>query len=308
MLNDPYWGRLDFKTDYPFGVLVFNVTTLVSGFHPSEFKSKSDDPYQFAAALAIKVASLDDYLVVLERLFQKAKGAGAVCLKTTLAYQRTLKFDNVPKDRAARVFGRPRRELAALEIKDFEDFIMWRLVELSARYGLPFQIHTGHGRIQGSNPMNLVDLIEANPRTKFILFHGGFPWVGETGIIVMRHSSHVWLDSVWMPTLSYATSKRAFHEWLDVMPSSRIMWGADANHAEGIYGATEMTRRCLAEVLAARVDRGELAEDHALAIGRQILRDNALALFPQLKDRLWKHKGIPMKPPNTASALPPKGQ
>ena len=32
MLNDPYWGRLDFKTDYPFGVLVFNVTTLVSGF------------------------------------------------------------------------------------------------------------------------------------------------------------------------------------------------------------------------------------------------------------------------------------
>ena len=138
--------------------------------------------------------------------------------------------------------------------------------------------------------MNLVDLIGANPRTKFILFHGGFPWVGETGIILMRHSSHVWLDSVWMPTLSYATSKRAFHEWLDVMPSSRIMWGADANHAEGIYGATEMTRRCLAEVLAERVDRGDLREEHALRIGRQVLRDNALSLFPQLQSRLWKHK------------------
>jgi predicted TIM-barrel fold metal-dependent hydrolase len=179
----------------------------------------------------------------------------------------------------------------------FEDFIMWRLVELSARYDLPFQIHTGHGRIQGSNPMNLVDLIEANPRTKFILFHGGFPWVGETGIILMRHGSHVWLDSVWMPTLSYATAKRAFHEWLDVMPSSRIMWGGDANHGEGIYGATEMTRRCLAEVLAERVDSGDLREEHALTIGRQVLRDNALALFPQLKERLWKHKGITMKPP-----------
>lgn len=298
MFNDPYWGRFDFKTDYPFGVQVFNVTTLVSGFHPSEFKSKSDDPYYFAQTEAIKAASLDDYLVVLDRLFQKAKGAGAVCLKTTLAYQRTLRFENVPKDRAAKAFGRPRKELSASEIKDFEDFIMWRLVELSARYGLPFQIHTGHGRIQGSNPMNLVDLIEANPRTRFILFHGGFPWVGETGIILMRHSSHVWLDSVWMPTLSYATSKRAFHEWLDVMPSSRIMWGADANHGEGIYGATEMTRRCLAEVLAERVDRGELAEEHARQIGQQILRDNALALFPQLKDRLWKHKGVGMKPPD----------
>ncbi len=297
MLNDPYWGRLEFKTDYPFGVLVFNVTMLVEGFHRSEFKSRSDDPYGFAMAEGLKVESLDDYLVVLERLFQKAKGAGAVCLKTTLAYLRTLRFENVAKDRAAKAFGRPRGELAPAEIKDFEDFIMWRLVELSARYELPFQIHTGHGRIQGSNPMNLVDLIEANPRTKFILFHGGFPWVGETGIILMRHSSHVWLDSVWMPTLSYAASKRAFHEWLDVMPSSRIMWGADANHAEGIYGATEMTRRCLAEVLAERIDRGDLREEHALAIGRQVLRENALELFPQLKDRLWKHKGIPMKPP-----------
>ena len=40
MLNDPYWGRLEFKTDYPFGVLVFNVTTLVAGFHSSEFKAE----------------------------------------------------------------------------------------------------------------------------------------------------------------------------------------------------------------------------------------------------------------------------
>ncbi|MFI5457838.1 MAG: amidohydrolase family protein [Isosphaerales bacterium] len=299
MFNDPYWGRLEFKHDYPFGVLVFNVTEFVHSFHPSEFKQASDDIYRFSRAEGLKVDSLADYQVVLARLFQRAKAAGAACLKTTLAYQRTLRFENVPEARAARVFGRPRSELSLPEIKEFEDFIMWRLVELSARYDLPFQIHTGHGRIQGSNPMNLVDLIEANPRTKFILFHGGFPWVGETGIILMRHASHVWLDSVWMPTLSYSTAKRAFHEWLDVMPSSRIMWGGDANHAEGIYGATEMTRRCLAEVLAEKVDRGDLSEEHALRIGRQVLRDNALALFPQLKDRLWKHKGITMKPPET---------
>jgi hypothetical protein len=129
--------------------------------------------------------------------------------------------------------------------------------------------------------------------------------VGETGIILMRHARHVWLDSVWMPTLSYTTAKRAFHEWLDVMPSNRIMWGGDANHAEGIYGATETNRRCLAEVLAERVDRGDLLEEHALRIGRQILRDNALALFPQLKDRLWKHKGSAMKPPGASAGPQP---
>ena len=296
MFNDPYWARFEFKHDYPFGVLVFNVTTLVRGFHPSEFKSPADDPYHFARQKGLRAESLDDYLVVLDRLFREAKEKGAVCLKTTLAYQRTLRFEDVPKARAARVFGRPKAELTAHEVQDFEDFVMWRLVELSAKHELPFQIHTGQARIQGSNPMLLVDLIEANPKTKFILFHGGYPWVGETGVIVMRFASHVWIDSCWLPTLSYSTAKRAFHEWLEVMPSSRILWGADCTHAEGIYGATEYTRRCLAEVLAEKVDRGDLTEEDAGRIGKQIMRDNALALFPQLKDRLWKGKGK-LKPP-----------
>src|SRR5206468_2506650 len=169
------------------------------------------------------------------------------CLKTTLAYQRTLRFENVSKERAAQAFGRPRKELTESQIQDFEDFIMWRLVELSAKYNLPFQIHTGDARIQGSDPMLLVDLIAANPKTKFILFHGGYPWIGETGMIVAKAtqgSANVWIDSVWLTTISYSTAKRAFHEWLEVMPSDRIMWG-DCNHAEGIYGATELTSRCV---------------------------------------------------------------
>ena len=290
MFNDPYWARFELHTDYPFGVLVLNVTTVVRGFHPSEFKSAADDPYDFARRKGLKIKSLDDYLAVLDRLFREAKGKGAACLKTTLAYERSLRFENVPRERAARVFGRRRSELSEREVRDFEDFIMWRLVELSARHGLPFQIHTGQARIQGSNPMLLVDLIEANPKTKFILFHGGFPWVGETGVIAMRFSSHVWVDSCWLPTLSYSTAKRAYHEWLEVMPSNKIMWGADCTHAEGIYGATELTRRCLAEVLAEKVGHGDLREEDALRIGKQVLRENALELFPQLKERLGKEK------------------
>lgn len=303
MFNDPYWARLKLATSYPFEVLVFNVTLLPQAFHPSEYTNPWDSPYRFAQEEGLPMETLDDYLKVLDRLFLKAKSSGAVCLKTTLAYVRTLEFENVPKEVAAPLFGRPRNRLTPKEVKAFEDFIMWRLVELSAKHDLPFQIHTGQARIQGSNPMLLVDLIEANPKTKFILFHGGFPWVGETGVILMRHAKHVWLDSVWLPTLSYTTAKRAYHEWLEVMPSDRIMWGADCNHAEGIYGATEFTRMCLAEVLAEKIDRGDLREEHALQIGRQILRDNALALFPQLKERLWKQKGKLMPPVESAKPI-----
>lgn len=289
MLIDPYWARFKFTTSYPFEVLVFNVTTLVRGFNPGEFNNPWDSPWRFASEEGLKLESLDDYLVVLDRLFVKAKAAGAVCLKTTLAYERTLDFEKATKESAAKAFGRSRAALTPEERKAFEDFIMWRLVELSAKHELPFQIHTGHARIQGSNPMLLVDLIAANPKTKFILFHGGYPWVGETGAIATRHKN-VWIDSVWLPTISFTMARRAFQEWLDVVPSNRIMWGADVNHAEGTYAATEVTRRCLAAALADKVERGELREEDARRIGRQIMRENALEIFPQLRQRLWRDR------------------
>ena len=286
MFNDPHWERYGFNLTYPFEVLVLNVTPLIYGHHASEYNVDSDSPYVFAEKHGLPMETLDDYLAVLDRLFLAGKDAGAVCLKTTAAYQRTLDYARVPKERAAAAFGKRRTALSEQEIKDFQDFIMWELCERSGRYELPFQIHTGQARIQGSNPMLLVDLIAAHPETKFILFHGGYPWVGETGVILQRYWRHVWIDSVWLPQLSYSTAKRAFHEWLDAIPSNRIMWGADCNHAEGVYGSTLLTRRCVSEVLAEKVIAGDLAEDHALRIGRQILRENALELFPQLRERV----------------------
>jgi predicted TIM-barrel fold metal-dependent hydrolase len=290
MLNDPYWARFAFQEEYPFAVQVLNVTTLPRGFHAGEFTSADDDPYAFAKKHGLKLDSLDDYLRVLDRLFTEAKAKGCVGLKTTLAYQRTLLFEKVPRERAAKAFGKRRSELSPEEVKAFEDFVMWQLAGLSAKHDLPFQIHTGDARLQGSSPMLLLDLIEGNPKTRFALFHGGYPWVSETAAIVMRHRN-VWIDSCWLPTISATMARRAFHEWLDVAPSNRILWGADCNHAEGIYGATELTRRVLAEVLAERVERGDATEEDARRIGRQVLRENALALFGGLKARLWKHRG-----------------
>ena len=297
VVNDPYWEPYDFKTYYGFTVNVLRLNPLFHGFHPSEFRAskRRENPYDFARTLGITIESFDDYLTFIDRVFALAKAAGFVGLKHTLAYERTLSFDKVSKERAAEAFGKERKDLTSEQIKAFEDFLMWHFCELSVKYEMPFQIHTGHARIQGSNPMLLVDVIQANPKTKFILFHGGVPWVSESGAIAAR-LPNVYLDSVWLPTLSPTMARRAYHEWLDLVPSNRILWGADCNHAEGIYGATQMTRQALAEVLAERIDRGELREPDAQHIGQQILRENALALFPGLKDRLWRHKQARLTP------------
>ncbi|HEY2840813.1 MAG TPA: amidohydrolase family protein [Pirellulales bacterium] len=287
MLIDPYWARLQFARAYQFAVPVLNVSMLISGHHADKFANPLDSPYVFAERKGRKIESLDDYLEVLDKLFEEAVAADVACLKSTQAYQRTLTYDRVPKERAAAIFGKTSDKIKPEELKAFEDFMFWHIVKLSAKYDLPFQIHTGQARIQGSNPMLLVDLIEANPKTKFILFHGGYPWIGETAVIGMKYRN-VWIDSVWLPTLSYTMAKRAYQEWLESMPSDRILWGADTVQAEGIYAATEFTRQCLTEALAEKVERGELIEKHAAHIGRQIMRENALALFPKLRRQLWR--------------------
>ncbi len=295
MIMDPYWDRLGFSLEYPFAVPAVNVTALLRGTAAADFPSPLDSPYAFAARENLPIGTFDEYLAVLDRILLHGKTRGAVCLKTTTAYERTLDFEKVDKERAARAWGKLRAQLAPAELKAYQDFLMWHLAGLSAQHHLPFQIHTGHARIQGSNPMLLVDLIAANPATRFILFHGGYPWIGETGAIATRYRN-VWIDSVWLPTISYTMGKRAYQEWLEVVPSNRILWGADAHHAEGIYSATEFTRRCLAEALAEKVERAELREEHALRIGRQILRENALELFPSMREKLWKHKGTRLVP------------
>ncbi len=287
MLIDPYWARLKFERAWPFAVQVLNVNTLIQGSHPARFANPLDSPYVFAERAGLPAASFDDYLAVVEEIFKHAVAADAVCLKTTLAYERTLDFRRTPREEAAAAYGTPPGEISPAAQRAFEDFMVWHIASLSAEYELPFQIHTGHGRVQGSNPLLLADLIEANPRTRFVLFHGGFPWVGETGIMAMRYRN-VYIDSCWLPTLSYSTARRAYQEWLECVPSDRIMWGADTVQAEGIYAATEFTRQCLAEALAEKVARHELLEQHALQIGRQILRENALALFPKLRRMLWR--------------------
>jgi uncharacterized protein len=281
MLVDSYWTPLDFKTYWPFEVRVFRVDSLLRGFHPSELEHPLEDPYDYARRRNLALKTFDDYLALVERLFAEAKQEGVVCLKTGMAYKRDLLFTKVSKGQAAQAFGKARSALTAQQVRDFENFMLWRLAELSAQYELPLQIHTGDARIQGSNPLLLLDVIEGNPKTKFILFHGGFPWVGETGAIAFRYPN-VWVDSCWLPTLSYSMAKRAYQEWLEVMPVDKILWGGDGVNAESIYGATVLTRQCLAEALAEKVIRGELREPQAERIGRQILRENALKLFPQL--------------------------
>ncbi|MBM3740469.1 MAG: hypothetical protein FJW39_32360, partial [Acidobacteria bacterium] len=116
MLFDPRI-RFDFEPPYDFAVLALRVNPLLLAFHPDETPDPLHSPYSFAAKRGLPLRTLDDYVAVLDRLFQDAAQAGIVCLKYSGAYRRTLQFDNVQAASVAATFGRRRQELNAQQIK-----------------------------------------------------------------------------------------------------------------------------------------------------------------------------------------------
>lgn len=98
---------------------------------------------------------------------ERAASRGAVGLKSTMAYHRTLRYEQVAPEQAAEAFGKRGIELTASQIKAFEDFVFWRLCELSAEHVLPFQVHTGVA-LERSNPSHLENVIAAKPARVYL--------------------------------------------------------------------------------------------------------------------------------------------
>ncbi len=116
------------------------------------------------------------------------------------------------------------------------------------------------------------------PDTRFDVFHGGFPFMGEMGSLALMFPN-VYLNTVWVPLISYAGFKRAFSEWLCYVPAGKFMWGGDSHFVEEIYGAVCGIRQALSEVLAGKIEDGVFDEELALMVAKGFLHDNAKRLF-----------------------------
>ena len=73
----------------------------------------------------------------------------------------------------------------------------------------------------------------------------------------------------------------------DCVPYNKLFWGGDCAFIEESTGSLEFGKGVVAEVLAARIERGLLTEDVAREIIRRIFRENAIEVF-QLEKRLGR--------------------
>lgn len=232
------------------------------------------------------IQTLPQLMQAQEAAVDRMARDGAVAVKIFLAYQRPLLFERVEQAQAGRVFDRiwlsQARDLKFEDVKPLQDFMTRRLVGLAAERGLPIQIHTGMqegngNHLTNANPTLLTDLFLDFPDARFDVFHAGYPYWRETGVLA-KYFANVYADLAWLHAISPRAAATILDEWLEIIPSNKILGvGGDSNYVEGAYGHTQTARRVTCDVLATKVETGGLSIDEAQWLATRILRENAIA-------------------------------
>lgn len=231
-----------------------------------------------------KVHTFDDYLGLLDRAFEAVVKAGAVGIKSGLAYERTLFYDSTAKSDAERLFSKGLTSARSEERRIFENFVMHAVCERCARHELPFQIHTGiqagnYNTIANAKPTHLTNLFQKFPDVRFDLFHGGYPYIQEAGILA-KYFPNVYLDACWLAHISPAAYKRGLDEWLEIVPSNKIFaWGGDHGIIEHSYASLMLAKDLVSEALAAKVVSGYFSEKVAVSVAERIMGENAVEVY-----------------------------
>ena len=186
------------------------------------------------------------------------------------------------REKAARAW-RAGPEAAPAERRCFVDFVVWRLAELAAAAGLPFQIHTGLSCCGAryplkSDPKELVPLLCANPETKFDLFHAGYPDLDHAAAMV-KAMPNAFVNLNWLPALSGRVFQRYLSELLDLAPMTKIGWGGDAVLVEEVYAHAKLTKQFLSSVLEEKMAQGRYGLDLCREIALRLLRQNGMELY-----------------------------
>jgi hypothetical protein len=227
--------------------------------------------------------TFESYLSLIDTAIQRYRDHGAPAVKIGTAYERSLFFENISRDVAARLYARNPVDLSKDEQRKLQDFMAHHVVRKATEAGLPVQIHTGvlarnANILANSNPENLNNLFLEHPEATFVLLHFSFPYVRQVCCLA-KMFPNIFLDFCWVPMLSARAACRALDECLDLVPYNKIMWGGDAYRVEEAYGAGCLAREVTASVLGNRIKKEDMDLEMALRISRAIFQENTLPVY-----------------------------
>ncbi|HZJ83710.1 MAG TPA: amidohydrolase family protein [Clostridia bacterium] len=240
----------------------------------------------------VKISSIDDWLEACETMLDNAFKAGAVALKSGLAYNRTLKYERFTKGEAEAYFNQifktfnfPDWDDSPITIgKPFQDYMMHFILRLANERGLTFQFHTGlqegNGNIiYNSDPSLLSNLFLEYPDVDFDIFHIGYPYQHVLSALA-KNFPNVYIDMCWAHIISPAACVNALYEWIDSVPYNKIIaFGGDYMVIDAVYGHQYLARINVSKSLAYKVEEGVFDVDEAKHIAKMLFYDNPKRIF-----------------------------
>ena len=216
---------------------------------------------------------LDEVRDIVGAEVEGARVRGFAGLKTIAAYRTGLDVGPPDVDAAARALAEtgPR-----LEAKPLLELLLWDALEVNEAHPLPVQIHAGFGDsdlfLPLVQPGYLKPLVERFRETPFVLLHC-YPFVREAGWLAHVYGNVYFDLSLTIPHVSRPAEM--VRQALELAPVSKLLYASDAARTPELYYlAAKWWREALAEVLA-----DALPGDEAESAARQILRENAKALY-----------------------------
>ena len=251
---DPFWDYGSNLGHPEFFSPTMRTDMFVKSFHPDAPDHDGNSP--FICYPEAPTGNFDEYLDFIEDLFTRWYNAGAVAMKSASAYDRSLLYSESDRQSASKVFCKHPTKVSPAEQTAYEDFMFNWFCQLCAKFDVPFQIHTGLGKLSGSRPMLFEPVILRYPDIHFVLFHAGYPWFDEMSGLLHNHSN-ISVDMVWAPIISTTGAASALHEFIEVAHSGDLIeWGGDAFTAEEAFGALLAWRHVVAKVLSEKVEDG----------------------------------------------------
>ena len=226
-------------------------------------------------------------------ILERQRQGGALAEKFEAAYLRDLYFGAADAAQAERVY----RQYAGkgvppdTEYKLLQDYLFRYIASECGRLGMAVHIHTmagagGYFDVAGANPLNLEPLFDdpALRKTKFVMIHGGWPFVSEIGALLTKPNAYLDISA---QTLILPPARIAgwLREWLALVPE-KVLFGTDAypysdqlGWEESAWIAARNGREALGRALTAMMRDGEITHQRAVELARMVLRDNARALY-----------------------------
>jgi uncharacterized protein len=240
----------------------------------------------------VSLSSFEDWLEVSARALEAAYVRGAVCLKSSLAYTRTLSYERPTRAAAEEAFNAffsllhfPDWDTTGVVIgKPFQDYMMHFVLHEANRKKWTFQFHTGlqegcGNYIANSDPTLLSNLFLEYPDVQFDVFHIGYPYQQVLSALA-KTFPNVFIDMCWAHIISPTACIRALCEWIDSVPFNKISaFGGDYCFIDGVAGHQQLARRNVSIALAEKVDEDVCDIEEARRIAKALFFDNPARIF-----------------------------